>query len=331
MTASKISFFLVLSVIAAGCVSRPPGATHVRLASANPAFLNEILDDQDVAPQRVTASLFEPRESGAPVPAVVILHTSFGQGAQDWHYAKIFVDWGYAVLAVDSFTARGIKKTLNDQTLVSEAAMIEDAYSALNYLSSRPEIDPKRIVVLGFSKGGSAAIYGSLARYADRLAAGGNGFAAYMAYYPWCGVRYLHPRATGSPMLIQGGADDDVTPPALCATLTDDLLRDNPGLHIERIVYPGTMHAFDHPLLSLPLAESIAKPGLVPAHCAIREVAENQFVEDYTGLGLNRETISKAIKACSATGASIAANPEAARQALEAMRRFLWDALGAPR
>ena len=331
MTPAKILFSVMLCAVTAGCISRPPGATRIALTSGDPAFLNEIANDRDVPNQKVTGSFFEPMSEGGRFPAIVILHTSFGQGAQDWHYAKIFLEWGYAVFAVDSFTARGVKTTLNDQTTVSEAAMIEDAYAALNYLSARADIDPARIVVLGFSKGGSAAIFGSLARYRDRLAKGDNRFAAHIAYYPWCGVHYLHPRTTGAPMLILDGADDDVTPPALCAELEREFTAANPSVRIQRIVYPGAKHAFDHPLLSLPLASAIAKPGLVPTHCAIREVSDNDFVEDYSGLTLNRETITAAVKACSTTGASIAANPDAAKQALEAVRRFLGEVLDDPR
>lgn len=195
-----------------GCASKV-GGERVILDSADPVFVDELLADDATPKRRIFGWLQRPKSgSSGPVPAMVLLHTSFGQGVHDQQYADLFTAMGFAVLAVDSFQPRGVSTTTQEQTLVTEFSMVADAYAALAYLSTQPGIDKSRIGVIGFSKGGIAALYASLESVRDALTRHGESFAAHVAYYPWCGLRFLTPRTTGAPILIQSGGADEVTP-----------------------------------------------------------------------------------------------------------------------
>jgi len=65
---------------------------------------------------------------------------------------------GVAALAVDSFAGRGIVSTNTDQTQLDRLSMVVDAYRALELLAKHPRIDPTRIAVMGFSRGGQSAL-----------------------------------------------------------------------------------------------------------------------------------------------------------------------------
>src|ERR1700730_4657912 len=115
-------------------------------------------------PSRIGAELRLPA-GAARVSAVVLLHGSAGIGANVNRWADELNGLGVGAFLVDSFTGRGIVQTVTDQSQLSSLAMIMDAYRALEILSKHSAIDPSRIAVMGFSKGGFAALYASLKRF----------------------------------------------------------------------------------------------------------------------------------------------------------------------
>ena len=110
-------------------------------------------------PARVTATLHLPPPDGRPAPCMVILTSSAGvQRHREHYYAQALNDAGAAALIVDSFTGRGVRRTVADQTLVSGAQMEGDAFAALALLRGDSRIDPGRIGVMGVSKGAVATL-----------------------------------------------------------------------------------------------------------------------------------------------------------------------------
>jgi dienelactone hydrolase len=85
---------------------------------------------------------------------------------------------------LDSFTGRGIAFTAEEQSQLSSLAMIGDAYRALELLATHPRIDPARIAVMGFSKGGAVALYSALTRFQRLHGPAGARFAHHIAFYP---------------------------------------------------------------------------------------------------------------------------------------------------
>ena len=185
----RLVFPLVVVMLAACGQTAPSHRQKVDILSWNHGFIDEVGRPSAGKLQAVNGSLMFPKDRGGPgrLPAVVLLHSGVGQASQDWFYAELLNDWGIAVLAIDSFRPRGVKNTVGNQTAVSEASILADAFAALNYLSAHPRIDPARIAAMGFSKGATPTILSALERYRARMADGNNRFAAHIAYYPWCG------------------------------------------------------------------------------------------------------------------------------------------------
>lgn len=316
------AFCLLVCAALSACVARPAMVEEVQIDSRSFTFIEELLAGERGTPQRVDGVLALPEdtEAGAPYPALVLLHTSNGQGSQDWLYAKRFRELGIAVLAVDSFSARDVSHTVRDQTLVSTASMLADAYAALDHLSGDARIDPARIGVIGFSKGGIAALYAAYQPIKERTAKRDRGFALHVAYYPWCGMRLRRSVTTGAPVLIQSGALDDLVPPKRCAELIEATRGPQGPNRMELVVHPGARHAFDHPMLSLFGNLQITAPS--PASCRLEEQSDGGFVERSNGLPINSENLKEVLALCS-RGGHAGGNEEATERAFAKTLDFL--------
>ncbi len=309
-----LASFLVLSA----CATPPSSSERLDFQSADFGFVDEVMRGEAGEPRQVWGYLQVPA-APPPWPAVVMLHSASGPGSQDWYYAELLLGEGYAVLAVDSFGPRGVTRTVDDQTLVSEASMLADAFAAREALSDDPRIDRDRIAVLGFSKGGIAALYGAVESI--REAYDGAAFDAHVAYYPWCGLRPLELAATGAPVLVQMGDNDNVAPVEFCEDLIGRMRRASPGTQIDLAVYPDVRHAFDHPALAslgwMPVT------GMIPSNCLVEEVEPAAFVEWTTGSAVNADNLHEILSTCGRRGAEAGGNAEAAETAEQTMIEFL--------
>src|SRR6202021_3638993 len=100
--------------------------------------------------------------SNAKIPAMVVVHGSSGVLHNDGDWAKRLNEIGIAAFVIDNFTGRGIEETATGRSRLSAIADAAGALAALRLLATHPAIDPKRIGVIGFSRGGSVAIDSAL-------------------------------------------------------------------------------------------------------------------------------------------------------------------------
>ena len=78
--------------------------------------------------------------------------------AREGFWARQLAAVGVATLIVESFSARGVGTSLANQSSISTAQSVRDAYAALGYLAAQAYVDPARIGIMGMSRGGSVAL-----------------------------------------------------------------------------------------------------------------------------------------------------------------------------
>lgn len=192
---------------------------------------------------QVTGTLMLPSGAGK-VPALVIHHGSGGVSeAREFRYAREVAAMGVAAFVIDSFKARGITSTVQDQAQVSSFEMTDDALHALKALAAHPRIDARKIGITGFSKGGTVALETMIERRGARVLPSGPRFALHVPIYPSCAGHFALSRMTGAPLyMLLGGADTyaGVEP---CTEYGGKLKARN--LPVSVTIYPGAKHGFD--------------------------------------------------------------------------------------
>src|SRR5262245_20287136 len=205
-------------------------------------------DGEEAPPTDARATWFAPRglAPGERALAVVMLHGSGGVlSARELAYGRQFAAAGVGALGVDSFAARReVATSFTDRLIrITETMLMADAYAGLGWLAAQPEIDPRRVALIGFSYGGMASTYAVQALVADRLAPPGLRFAAHVSYYAPCIARFADRRTTGAPVLMLSGGKDAIVDPARCAEVAADLREG--GSSVETSVYPDAVHQWD--------------------------------------------------------------------------------------
>ncbi len=214
------------------------------------------------------------------LPVVVMIHGSGGMGANIDLWTRDFNEMGISTFALDGFTGRGLTSVNTDQALLGRLNMILDAYRMLDILAKHPRVDPSRIALIGFSRGGQATLFASLKRFHQLWNKSGIEFAAYLPFYPDCMTTYLsNTDVADRPIRIFQGTPDDYNPVAPCKAYVAQLRV--AGRDVQLTEYPNASHAFDVPLL--PLTPFAIKDAQTVRRCRIREVAPGQLINAETG------------------------------------------------
>jgi len=264
-----------------------PGVA-VSWASSSPFTPADIgAGPEDDPPTTAVGRLYLPPGAHPPrsVPAVVLLHGSGGiLPSRELTYAPQLARMGVAALVVDSFGARRDRGTefLERVLNITETMMLADAYSGLRFLAARPEIDPKRVVLTGFSYGAMATMYALYAQVADKLAPPQANdrplrFAGHVAFYGPCIARFTDSRTTGAPLLMLIGGGDQIVDQTRCAEIAADMRAG--GSQVESIVYPGAVHQWDGAFAARLIGRNLAG-------CSLRVEPDGTIRDGHTGMAM---------------------------------------------
>jgi dienelactone hydrolase len=242
--------------------SIPPSRTGLlRVAAAALLFLIDACRGAAAADQvmvpvdwqgrqiQLTAWFYAPAGAGR-FPAIIVLHSCSGYYANNYSgsmplWVSLLQQQGYAILTMDSFTARGLSDVCGGG-LLTPRQRAPDVLAAATLLAARPDVRADRIAAIGFSHGGGTAIaaardFPELRPFRDRLAARGGRLAASVALYGGCGKPEGNPVVV--PLLALNGGLDDWSLPGPCIALASQPANRLMTLHL----YPDAYHHFDAP------------------------------------------------------------------------------------
>lgn len=207
--------------------------------------------------------------AGARRPAVVLMHGRAGAYSSQAHghfsaatlskrhqfWGRTLARAGFIALLVDGFGPRGYPggfPRFSYHRRPPELSEVDirplDAYGALTYLRSRPDVAPDRIALLGWSNGGSATLASLDAETLRRVGiALEHGFRAGVAFYPGCGLkdRFAARYSPYAPIRVYMGTADEEVSPKRCVALVNKGREQRGDIQIK--LYDGATHSFDDP------------------------------------------------------------------------------------
>lgn len=216
------------------------------IETPNPLLLRDMLKPDKVETVGLCTELHLPRGSPGPWPGVVILDGLGGpKDRRERRYGRTLSEHGYASLVIDSFTTRnvGAHGDVVRAIRVSEAMMLSDAFTGLRYLAGRPDVDPERIGVIGFSYGGMITVLAAYEQLARTFMPDGTRFRTHVSYYGCSVPRLDDPATTGAPVTHLLGEWDRNVSIERVGKIADDLRRG--GSESEMRVFDGIYHQWD--------------------------------------------------------------------------------------
>ncbi len=194
-------------------------------------------------------TLYRPDGDG-PFAAVVALHGCGGLTHRPATQSQLYSEWadvlvakGFVVLFPDSFGSRGLGPQCRESKRKIHASRerVADANAARRWLQTQSYIRPDRISLLGWSNGGSTALWAVRPTTAPRDS--GADFRSAIALYPSCRRLRVTAWAARVPTLILAGGADDWTSASVCQQMVAGAR--GRSARAEIVVYPGAYHEFD--------------------------------------------------------------------------------------
>jgi dienelactone hydrolase len=288
-------------------------ATRIRIY---PIATRTLTESQVLHGESIAGELRIPRTQGR-VPVVILVHGSGGAGNHEDRWAHEINGIGIGTFILDSFTGRDVAETITDFSRLPHLAMIIDAYRALAVVAKNPRVDPTRIALMGFSKGGFVALYSSLRRFQRAYSSPGLEFAAFIPFYAPCNRRFLNEDdVSDRPIRLFHGSDDDWSTVVFCRQYAEHAR--SRSRDVQLIEFENAGHGFDVPTWEQGYDAQAENPG----GCIFEERPEGIMVNPDTGHPLTHTD------ACYKQGASIKYSAPAAQKSREAVKEFLLNTFG---
>jgi dienelactone hydrolase len=265
--------------------------------------------------QVTVAGEFRIAQGSGRLPVVVLMHGSSGVGASIEPWVHQFNSMGISTFVIDGFSGRGLTAVGPNQALLGRLNFIVDIYRSLEILAKHPRVDPDRIVLMGFSRGGQAALYASLDRFNKLWNKSGVQFAGYIPFYPDCSTTYATDiEVAARPIRIFHGTPDDYNPVATCKAYVARLKEAKRDVVLTE--YPDSAHGFDAGLLGVSTV-AVSTNAQTARHCHIKE--------GEGGVLMNADTQApfRYQDACIELNPHVGGNPTTAEQARKAVSEFL--------
>jgi dienelactone hydrolase len=265
----RTRLFMLAIAFGVGAVTARANAEAVTFQSGSYADLRQLFTKGPAtATATVAATLDFPDQVRDRYPAIVIVHTIGGylEANEGWHAAQ-FRKAGFATLTYKSPAARAMSEAAGSGSRPAPpwASAVAEAYGALQLLAKDPQIDARRIAIVGFSFGGEVAHLSAFEGLRVALVPGQMRFAAHVAYYPAGvnGVAAGQGAYTGAPVLMLLGDKDDNLPIPKAEAYLAYARAGSAQPPIDVLIYPGAYHAWT--------VSSLGAPRFYPQYVSTRK------------------------------------------------------------
>ena len=292
---------------------------HIAFVSHNPFSFSDVINDYDkLDKQDVFGNLVIPYDSLNPnkkFPLIIGVAGSLGWKSHHLDYLKMYQNLGFATFELNSFKSRDITSTVGEQNQVTTAAMIVDAYKALEVLSNHPSINKDKISITGWSLGGAVTLFSAWLPLKKAI---NNDlkFASHLAFYPPCFFELENLEFSDSPIHILIGELDDWTPSAPCIDLVNQLGKYS---NIDITVYKDSHHGFDREG-----GLEINENGYSFKDCMFKLTDDGDVLMNYLNIPMSNAFLQKiGFLFCATKGVTIGGNSDAREQSLKFARDFM--------
>ena len=285
--------------------------------SANPFSLNDIISNlKNQDKQEVYGTLIIPDSTHLEkIPLIIGVAGSYGWGEHHFQYLEMFRQMGIATFELNSFKSRNITSTVGSQTEITMAAMILDAYRALEVLSSHPKIDKEKISIVGWSLGGGVTLFSGWLPVKNAINKELN-FASHLAFYPPCFIDPENTDFTKSPIHIFIGELDNWTPAKPCEDLASKL---KPNTNIDVTVFESSYHSFD-----TDLKVHKNENAYNFSDCMFKLTPEGHVLMKYLNIPMSNPFLQKiGFSFCVTRGVFSGGNPEARKKSFSLAKSFM--------
>jgi len=179
----------------------------------------------------------------SPRPGILIVHDWMGLGQFTKDKAEALAKQGYVAFEVDIY-GQGIHPTNSDEAMKLVKKYKDDRpllrahiRAAFDKLTSMPEVNKKKILVMGYCFGGTTAL--ELARSGAPLV-GTVSFHGGLSNPTPEDAKHIQGK-----VLVMHGADDPNVPPAEVDAFKKEMRK--AGVDMKFIAYKGAVHAFTNP------------------------------------------------------------------------------------